>query len=84
MSLSPYKALWGDSIAFTFSEELGFEEGGNVWILCPHNLYLVTSWWFVHPLTLFMVEWHLGEVYLVFNNGFVIYCSNYVFLLRFS
>ena len=27
--LSPYKALWG-FLAFTFSEELGFGEGGHV------------------------------------------------------
>ena len=33
--LLPYKALWGDLLAFTFSEELGFGEGGHVWDLCP-------------------------------------------------
>ena len=77
----PYKALWGDLLAFTFSEELGLEEGGHVWILSLQNLYLLTSWRFGHPLSPFMVEWHLGEVYLISNSGFVIYCSICVFLI---
>ena len=36
MSL-PYKALWVICSAFTFSEELGLEAGGHVWILCFQN-----------------------------------------------
>ena len=44
MSLSPYKALWGDSIAFTFSEELGIEEGGHGWGCVSINMQSVTIW----------------------------------------
>ena len=42
---------------------------------------LVTSWQFVDPHSLFMVECHLGEVYLIYNSEFVIYCSICVFLI---
>ena len=41
MSL-PYKALWGDLLAFTFSEELGFEEGGHGWSCVSINMKSVT------------------------------------------
>ena len=67
--------------AFTFSEELGFEEGWHGGFLPSWKWNLLTSWWFEHLHTLFMVEWHLGEVYLIFNSGFVIYCSICVFLI---
>ena len=65
MSLLPYKALWGNPIAFTFSEELGLEEGGHVWILSPQNLYLLNILAVWTPLSPFMVEWHLGKLIFV-------------------
>ena len=46
----------GVFIAFTFSEELGFGEGGHVLELSLLNLYLVTSGQLVNPHTLFMVD----------------------------
>ena len=48
-------------LAFTFSEELGFEEGGHGGFLSPWNWNLLTSGRFVYPLTPFMVELHLGK-----------------------
>ena len=51
MSLSPYKALWVFT-AFTFSEELGFGEGGHVLELSLPKLYLLTSGQLVTPHTL--------------------------------
>ena len=44
--------------AFTFSEELGFEEGWHGGFLPSWKWNLLTSWWFEHLHTLFMVEWH--------------------------
>ena len=38
----PYKALWGDLLAFTFSEELGFEEGEHGWSCVSIDMKSVT------------------------------------------
>ena len=51
--------------AFTFSEELGFEEGGHGGLLSPCIWNLVTSGWLVHPLTPFMVKQHLGNLLFI-------------------
>ena len=42
--------------AFTFSEELGFEEGGHGGFLSSCICNLLTSGRLVHPLTPFMVK----------------------------
>ena len=54
--------------AFTFSEELGFGEGGHVFELSPPKLYLKTSGRLVTPHTPFMVDWHLGNLLLIVIN----------------
>ena len=56
--------------AFTFSEELGFGEGGHGRLLSPCIWNLATSWWLVYPHTPFMVDWHLG------NLLFIVICTN--------
>ena len=72
-------------LAFTFSEELGFEEGGHGGVLLSMRLKSDNIWAVGAPSYPFYGEiTSLGEVYIISNSGFVIYCSNYVFLLRFS
>ena len=72
-------------LAFTFSEELGFEEGGHGGDLLPMKLKSDNIWAVGAPSYPFYGEiTSIGEVYIISNSGFFIYCSNYVFLLRFS
>ena len=40
----------------------GLKRADMAGVVSPQNRNLVTSWQFVHPHTLFMVERHLGKV----------------------
>ena len=67
--------------AFTFSEELGFEEGGHGGLLSPCNWNLVTSGRLVHLLPLFMVIWHLGKaIFIIIQMDLGLFLKLCVFL----
>ena len=67
--------------AFTFSEELGFEEGGHGGFLSPCICNLSTSGQLVHPLTPFMVKWHLGNLlFIVIYTNLGLFAELSIFL----